>query len=210
VIVLVAVLGGVAGTALGVARQPAGAIYTAAQVVAGLKHDPAHWAGRTVTVRGTLAVAEGLDWQSGVTSGMWWASWPGAGTKVSLPTGVPLHIILVAHGLYRLAVSGPAPGLLPAPPMLVVLVRPHRVQPAWPLLSWIVQHLATNLPSRSWLTVIHLPLVGPVFERLLMPGLVHGGAPRLYRVRLLPPVPAGRRASCPLVCDDAVLLDNLS
>ena len=32
---------------------------------------------------------------------------------------------------------------------------------------------------------------------------------RLYRVRLLPPVPPTRQPYCTVVCDDAMLLDNL-
>jgi hypothetical protein len=63
---------------------------------------------------------------------------------------------------------------MPAPPTLVVLVRPHHVQPAWAHLYRAVQKAASN------------------------------------RVRLLPSVPATCRTSCTLVCDDAVLVDNLS
>jgi hypothetical protein len=93
---------------------------------------------------------------------------------------------------------------MPAPPTLVVLVRPQRVQPAWAHLARAVQQAASNLPDGSWTTLAQLPFLG----QLLMPGMVHVATPRLYRVRLLSPVPATRRTSCTLVCDDAVLLDN--
>ena len=55
-------------------------------------------------------LTEGQDWENGVTSGMWWASWPVAGTSVVFPTGGPFHIILVAHAPSRFAAPEPAPG----------------------------------------------------------------------------------------------------
>ena len=111
-----------------------------------------------------------------------------------------------------LLTSGPpVPMWSTAPPSLVVLVRPRRTPLAWARVSDMAQQAASHLPGGpdSWDTLAHLPLVGSFVEQLLMPGFVHGGTPQLYRVRLLPPTPAARRAGCALACDDTVLLDNL-
>jgi hypothetical protein len=216
------------------ARAP-GTIYTVAQVAAGLAQHPRAWVGRTVTVRGTLAVVvddNSADPGGGVQSSY---CWPGRTCAMGLPTDVPLHIFLVgptprdvptyAGMLAALLATRASPPLAKpgpltlgtpvhvwrtAPPVLVVLVRPRRVQPAWARLSHMAQQAASTLPDGSWTILAQVPLVGPFLGQLLMPGMVHGGTPRLYRVRLLSPVPAARRAACPLVCDDAVLLDNLS
>jgi hypothetical protein len=92
--VVVATLGGtVLGMAVALVNGPKGPVYTVAQVSAGLRQHPAAWVGRTVVVRGTLAVAEGQNWNNGVVNGMWWSSWPVAGTSLGFPTGAPLHII---------------------------------------------------------------------------------------------------------------------
>jgi hypothetical protein len=79
------------------ARGP-GTVYTVAQVDGGLAQHPRAWVGRTVTVRGTLAVAEGQNWVNGVVNGTWWSGCPVAGCSMGLPTDAPFHIILVAHG----------------------------------------------------------------------------------------------------------------
>jgi hypothetical protein len=211
---------------------PAGPVYSVAQVAAGLAHHPRAWVGRTVTVRGTFAaVVDDDSVDSGGVGGSY--CWPNARCVMGLPTDVPLHIFLVGPtpraipayaGMLAALLAARAPQfatsplLMPstlvhvwgtAPPALVVLVRPHRPSAAWARLSHMARQAATNLPDGSWLTLSQMPLVGPFFEQLLMPGTVHGGTPRLYRVRLLPPVPAARRTSCPLACDDALLLDNL-
>jgi hypothetical protein len=233
VVVAALVLAGIGLAVVTWARGP-GTIYTVAQVADGLRRHPRAWVGRTVLVRGTFtAVAYGsLTSASGYGQGAWGV---GGNGMLGLPTHQALHIFLAgstprgipayerkvaallaarAPQLAALSAAPPiraAPGhARGAPPSLVVRVRPHRVPPAWARLSQIAQQAASTLPDGSWTTLAQLPLVGPFLGQLLMPGMVHGGTPRLYRVRLLPPVPAARRAGCPLVCDDAVLLDNLS
>src|SRR5436190_8560365 len=83
---------------------PVGPVYTVARVAAGLAHHPRAWVGRTVTVRGTLAVVvddNSADPGGGVGSGY---CWPGSRCAMGLPTDVPLHIFLL----------GPTPRDVPA------------------------------------------------------------------------------------------------
>src|SRR5437763_623205 len=83
---------------------PAGPVYTVAQVAAGLTHQPRAWMGRTVTVRGTLAVVvddNSGDPGAGTQAGF---CWPVGTCRMGLPTDVPLHIFLL----------GPTPQRVPA------------------------------------------------------------------------------------------------
>src|SRR5207237_4394068 len=90
----VGVVAAVVGLVLAVVT-PAGPVYTVAQVAAGLAHHPRAWVGRTVTVRGTLAVVvddDSVDPGGGVGSSY---CWPTGTCIMGLPTDVPLHIFLV-------------------------------------------------------------------------------------------------------------------
>jgi hypothetical protein len=186
---------GIVPAVIMVTGRPAGQVYTVAQVAAGLRHNPRTWVGRTVLVRGAFtAVAYGsVRSASGYGQG---SCGIGGTCAMGLPTDVALHSFLVgptprslpayermvaalfaAHAP-QLAALNPAlpvsvapPGnARRAPPVLVVLVRPHRVQPAWARLSQIAQRAASNLPDGSWTTLAQLPLVGPFLGQLLMPG----------------------------------------
>src|SRR5439155_13698010 len=130
-----------------------------AHVAAGLSQQPQAWVGRTLTVRGTLVVVSG----GGVGSGF---CWPVGRCGFVLPTDVPLHIFLLGPtprtipayaGMLAALLAARAPSLATgpltqgisyrvwrtAPPVLVVLVRPHRPSAAWAHVSRLAQQAAT-------------------------------------------------------------------
>lgn len=180
------------------AVTPSGPVYSVAQVAAGLLRHPRAWAGRTVRVRGDVAMLVEVS-PKGI--GTWSARFCSA-QRCAMPypimyPGARLHVILVDNGpplgavtMYELQRE-------------VAFNVPFSTDPS------AVPHLMllAQLPERSGLlaTLRRLPLVGKLFPNP-SPSTVPGHVERVYRVRILPR--GQSRCTLGVWCYDGTLLGS--
>jgi hypothetical protein len=175
----------------GVATEP---VYTIAQVRAGLAHNPAAWAGRSVLVRARVMAALLV--------------------RGAFSEGAPLSDYVVTKGRWEPPKCITTSTGCPSP--LAGLVPPGTIpdlhlqlKPAWPQMSpvlWVRPQSPVPWirppPPAPWLAFLRrLPLLQRVLPR---PQRGRWGVYTVYRIQILPP----HRSRCtPTPCDDAVLLD---